>query len=110
MPDIQTCFFRTKLSSFQSKGKVDMGQICEFVINHHSEGAPVLSLLYKVAVTAGYASARVEWLFSALTKIDSPQRRSMTKRESNLTFLHFGRETFNDFLSIWNKPRKLSFT
>ena len=46
-------FSKQDWSAFKVRGKVDMGQICEFVINHHSEGAPVLSLLYKVAVTAG---------------------------------------------------------
>ena len=72
--------------------------------------------LYRVAATAGFAQARVESLFSALTKIDVPQRRRQsTKRETQLTFLYFESKTlmalkFEDFLKIWeSKPRKLSF-
>ena len=99
-------------SSLQIRGTIDMGKLCEFVISRHSEGAPILAQLYKVAITAGYASARVECLFSALTKIDSPQRRSMTtKTKSDLTILHFERKTlmslkFSDFLKVWKYETK----
>ena len=86
------------------------------MVKAHIDCAPVLTMLYRVAATAGYASARVECLFSALTKVDAPQRRRQaTKRESNLTFLHFERTTlmsleFDDFVKVWDsKNRKLSF-
>lgn len=95
---------------------VDINKVCAFLVRNHKDSAPVLTILYRVAVTAGYASARVECLFSSLSKVDAPQRRNQTtKRESNLTFLYFERQTlmslqFEDFLKIWeSKPRKLSF-
>ena len=82
----------------------------------HKDTAPILSILYRVATTAGFASARVESLFSSLSQIDVPQRRSMsTKRESDLTYLYFENETlmsvsFEEFLERWRqKPRRLKF-
>ena len=105
-------------SSFENETRktLDMTKICAFMVKNHANNAPILTLLYRVAVTAGYASARVECVFSALTKVDAPQRRRMsTRREANLTFLHFERKTlmslrFEDFLKVWReKPRKLSF-
>ena len=96
--------------------KVDLNKVCAFMVKAHIDCAPVLTMLYRVAATAGYASARVECLFSALTKVDAPQRRRQaTKRESNLTFLHFERTTlmsleFDDFVKVWDSTnRKLSF-
>ena len=62
--------------------------------------------VYRVASTAAFASARVESLFSALTKIDATQWRSMdTEREADLTFLFYEKDTlivhkFEDFLKI----------
>ena len=59
--------------------------------------------------TAGFASARVECLFSSLTAIDTAQRRSMTsKLEADLTYLLFESKTlqsltFDDFLKEWKK-------
>ena len=107
------------LSSFMHntcEKEVDMCKLCIFMDKNHVNNAPILTLLYKLAVTAGYALARVKCLLSALTKVDAPQRRCMTtERESNLTFLHFERTTlmelkFEDFLKTWNgKPQKLSF-
>ena len=99
-----------------TRNDIDMNKVCAYMIRHHAESAPVLTILYRVAVTAGYASARVECLFSALAMVDAPQwRRQSTKRESNLTFLYFERKTLmslkiEDFIKIWeSKPRKLSF-
>ena len=96
--------------------KVDLNKVCAFMVKAHIDCAPVLTMLYRVAATAGYASARIECLFSALTKVDAPQRRRQaTKRESNLTFLHFERTTlmsleFDDSVKVWDsKDRKLSF-
>ena len=89
--------------------KVNLNKVCAFMVKAHIVCA-------RVAATAGYASARVECLFSALTKVDAPQRRRQaTKRESNFTFLHFERTTlmsleFDDFVKVWDsKNRKLSF-
>ena len=64
------------LSSFMHdtrEKEVDMCKLCVFMDKNHVNNAPILTLLY-----AGYASARVECLFSALTKVDPPQRRRMT--------------------------------
>ena len=96
--------------------KVDLNKVSAFMVKAHIDCAPFSTMLYRVAATAGYASARVECLFSALTKVDAPQRRRQaTKRESNLTFLHFERTTlmsleFDDFVKVCDsKNRKLSF-
>ena len=99
-----------------SRNTVDLNKVCAYMAKSHIDCAPVLTILYRIAATAGYASARVECLFSALSKIDAPQRRCQTsQRESNLTFLHFERKTlmalkYDDFIKVWDsKPRKLSF-
>ena len=71
-----------------------MCKLCAFMVTNHANNAPILTKVYKVAVTAGYASAPVECLFSALTKVDAPQRRRVkTKREADLAFLHYERKT-----------------
>lgn len=95
---------------------IDLNKVCTFMVRNHEISAPVLTSLYRIAVTAGYSSARVESLFSAVTKIDAPQRRKMTtKRETNLSFLYFEKKTlmnlkFEDFIKVWmSKPRRLSF-
>lgn len=100
----------------ERKGVVDLTKVCQYMVRSHAEAAPVLCLLYRIAVTAGYASARCECVFSSLTKVDAPQRRSQSvKRETNCTFLYFERKTlmeleFEDFYKIWvGKPRKLKF-
>ena len=98
------------------KGVVDLTKVSQCMVRSHAEAAPVLCLLYRVAVTAGFASARCECVFSSLTKVDAPQRRSQSvKRETNCTFLYFEKKTlmeleFEDFYKIWvGKPRKLKF-
>ena len=98
------------------RNKYDLNKLCSFMMKTHADTAPTLTILYRVATTAGFASARVESLFSALSQIDVPQRRSMTtKRESELTFLYFEKKTlmsvtFKEFLTQWRlKPRKLNF-
>ena len=55
--------------------KVDLNKVCAFMMKAHIDCAPVLTMLYRVAATAGYDSAHVECLFSALTKVGAPQRR-----------------------------------
>ena len=86
------------------------------MLKNYRDIAPILCNMYLIAVTAGFASARVECLFCSLTGIDTPQRRSMTTdREADLTYLYFESKTlqsliFDDFLREWrNKPRKLCF-
>ena len=50
----------------------------------------ILSILYKLAITAGYTQSSVECLFSALTRIDSTQRhRHLIYRNASLAFRHF---------------------
>ena len=51
------------------KEDVDMNKVCAYMMKNHSISAPILTSLYHVAVTAGYASARVECLFSALSRV-----------------------------------------
>ena len=63
------------------------------MIKNYSGAATVLTQLYKLSITAGYASVTNECSFSALQQIDSPRRRSMSPyRECDLTFLYFERE------------------
>ncbi|CAB4034709.1 Hypothetical predicted protein, partial [Paramuricea clavata] len=96
--------------------KIDLSEVAIIVINNHQKGAPILSSLYKVAVTSGFTSTRVECVFSSLTRVDSPQRRSMkTQRETDLAYLSFESKvllndiTFEDFHKAWKmKPRTLS--
>ena len=78
-------------------------------------GATILKQLYLVASTAGYSSSVVECCFSALNRIDTCHRRTMTPyREAELTLLHFENDltrkiSFEDFKKLWlSKPRLLS--
>ena len=94
----------------------DIGDIYVFLRENYSEAAPILTDLFKMCVTCGYASARVECLFSALAYVDAPRRRkSGTDRESALTHLLFERElaktiSFEEFSREWlKKPRSLFF-
>ena len=96
--------------------KIDLSEVAVIVIKNHQKGAPILSSLCKVAVTSGFTSTRVECVFSSLTQVDSPQRRSMrTQREADLAYLSFESKvlmndvTFDDFYIAWKlKPRALS--
>ena len=95
--------------------KIDLVDVVTHVKNLHTETAPILSILYQVAITAGWTSTRCECVFSALSRVDSPQRRSMkTKRECDLAYLSFESKvlveeiTFEMFFTAWtSKPRKL---
>ena len=96
-------------------GVVDLVDFASHIIEKYVESAPILCSLYRVAITAGFSSTRVECLFSSLTRVDSPQRRSMlTKRECQLAYLAFESKTlldisFDTFLHAWKtKPRKLT--
>ena len=96
-------------------GRVDLDAVAKFVNDDYKTVAPVLCMLLNVAVTAGFTSTRVECLFSSLTRVDAPQRRSMTtKRECELSYLYFEKNvllndiTFEMFMNEWKlKPRKL---
>lgn len=98
-------------------GTVDLVVVTKLMAKEHGKSAPILSNLYKVAVTAGFTSTRVECLFSSLTRVDSPQRRSMkTARECDLAYLAFENKvlmediTFDSFLAEWKlKVRKFSY-
>ena len=105
------------LKSFHNNcEEIDIIKVAAYLSKKYPEAAPILCNLYLIAITAGYASARVECLFSALIAIDTPQRRSMTnEREADLTYLLFERKTlslvtFDNFLREWRKkPRKMVF-
>ena len=106
---------RNKEFSKDKNGVIDLVEIGSHLIVKHKESAAILGSLYKVAITAGFSSARVECLFSSLTMIDTPQRGSvLTERECQLAYLAFERKTlldisFDTFLHAWKtKPRKLS--
>ena len=97
-------------------GVTDLNKVRRYMVMNHNITAPILCILYRVSVTAGYSSARCECVFSSLTKVDAPQRRNQTlKRETNLTFLYFEKKAmmdlkFEDFFRVWSsKPRKLKF-
>lgn len=98
-------------------GRIDLVEVARIVMNDYQNGAPILSSLYKLAITAGFTSTRVECVFSSLTRVDSPQRRSMkTDRECDLAYLAFESDilinkiTFEDFYKRWtSKPRALPF-
>lgn len=93
----------------------DLVAVAVHVRNNHQSTAPVLTTLYDAAITAGWTSTRCECVFSALSRIDTPQRRSMkTKRECELAFLSFESKilieeiTFDMFFKAWkSKPRKI---
>ena len=68
--------------------KSKMTQMTQFVLT--LTWADILRQMYLVAVTAGYSRSVVEYVFSALNRIDMCHRRKMTPcRETGLTLLHF---------------------
>ena len=100
---------------FDSK-REDVGEIYLFLLQNYSDAAPILTALYKLCVTCGYASAKVECLFLAMTYVDAPRRRkSESWRECALTPLLFEKEmvrgiSFNESATEWlKKPRSLFF-
>ena len=96
-------------------GKIDLVAVARYMEVEYRKTAPVLTTLYRVAVTAGFTSTRVECLFSSLSRVDTAQRRSMkTDRECELAYLAYESKvlledvTFEMFLAEWKlKPRKL---
>ena len=107
--------FKDKKCPKNKNGRIELAEVARIVTNDHQKGAPFLASLFKLAITAGFTSTRVECAFSSLTRIDSPQRRSMkTDRECYLTYLSFESDvlmkniTFDDFYKAWaSKPRAL---
>lgn len=95
--------------------QIDLVDVALYILSEHTTTAPVLSTLYRVGVTAGFTSTRVECLFSSLSRVDRAQRKSMlTKRECELSYLAFESSvllkdiTFEMFLKEWKKkPRHL---
>ena len=111
-----TVFRNVILKQFPKESNPDICCIHKFLIQNYSAAAPILITLYKVAVTCGYASARVECLFSFLTQVDSSRRRSSTPyRECALTHQFFEKAivrdiSFEEFTLEWQKkPRALNF-
>ena len=96
-------------------GKIDLVAVARYMEEDHKETAPVLTMIYRVAVTAGFTSTRVECLFSSLSRVDTALRKSMsTTRECDLAYLAFESNVllkkinFEMFLHEWKlKPRKL---
>ena len=65
-------------------GVIDLNKVRRYMVKNHGEAAPILCILYRISVTAGYASARCECVFSSLTKVDAPQRRKHVSHVSLL--------------------------
>lgn len=111
--------FRPVLSSQKwnvdpSTKSINVNDVAGYMIKHYSSAAIVLTQLYRLGITAGYASVTNECSFSSLQQVDSPRRRSMSPyRECDLTFLYFERKllesvTFDEFIQEWyKKPRRL---
>ena len=81
------------------------------MLKNYCDDGPILCNMCLIAITVGFASARVECLISSLTGIDTAQRKSMTsKLEADLTYLLFERKhnnlTFADFFKKWKKKHR----
>ena len=109
-------FKHVNLSHCKSKQTNDIGDIYTFLLENYEVAAPVLIMVYRIALACGYASARVECLFSSMTYIDAPRRRQSTSfRQCALTHLFFEKNltrntSFEEFSTEWlRKPRSLFF-
>ena len=88
--------FKSKIEKFYDEGKQNpkidplntvTSKLLKFFKNNNTP--IVLSMLYKLAVTAGYTQCRVECLFSAVTRVDSShRRRHLIYRKACLAYLH----------------------
>ena len=103
---------KSKVWKKDEHGKVELLDVAGEI--EQLQGAPILTTLYNLAITAGFTSTRVECAFSSLSRIDSAQRRSMTsERECQLSYLYFESEvlmqvSFEDFFKYWeSKPRRI---
>ena len=87
MQNFSACFlFKDKQWPKVENGKVDLVDVAAIIKKDHENRAPVLTSLYNVAITAGYTSTRVECLFSSLSGVDTPKRRSMKTGRMQLSF------------------------
>ena len=55
---------------YNERQTIDLGKVCTFVMKKLGDKAPTLTVMYRVATTAGFASARCESLFSSLPQVD----------------------------------------
>ena len=94
------------------QGIVDMRDVAAYVIKSYSNTAPILCILYQVALTIGFTRASVECVFSRRTIIDSARRRSITLyRQCKLTLLYFEKQlckevTYEQFKKEWRKKTR----
>ena len=101
-----------KRNGQKKNGKIDLVEVYEIIKKELQESAPILVVLYQLAITAEFTEARIECVFLWLTWIDSTQRRSMgASRELNPAYLTFENGflvkdiTFDLFMKLWTcKP------
>ena len=67
------------------KGVIDLVKVTTFMVRNHVDTAPVLTMLYRLVVAAGYVSTLRLSIFIPKTRVDAPQR------QTDLTYLHFER-------------------
>ena len=104
--------FLRKRNGQKKNGKIDLVEVYEIIKKELQESAPILVVLYQLAITAEFTEARIECVFLWLTWIDSTQRRSMgASRELNPAYLTFENGflvkdiTFDLFMKLWTcKP------
>ena len=91
------------LQNIEHVESIDIMDVLRFLHKDFTATAFILIMLYRVVITCGYGSSRVECLFSAMAHIDTPKRRSQSPyRECNLTYIYFECEkvkaiTFQEF-------------
>lgn len=101
-----------KRNGQKKNGKIELVEVYEIIKKELQEKAPILVVLYQLAITAEFTEARIECVFLWLTWIDSTQRRSMgASRELNPAYLTFENGflvkdiTFDLFMKLWTcKP------
>ena len=101
-----------KRNDQKKNGKIDLVEVYEIIKKELQESAPILVVLYQLAITAEFTEARIECVFLWLTWIDSTQRRSMgASRELNPAYLTSENGflvkdiTFDLFMKLWTcKP------
>ena len=104
--------FLRKRNGQKKNGKIDLVEVYEIIKKELQESAPILVVLYQLAITAEFTEARIECVFLWLTWIDSTQRRSMgASRELNPAYLTFENGflvkdiRFDLFMKLWTcKP------
>ena len=71
---------------------IDMNKLCSFMMKQHSTNVSTITIMYRVDAKAGFASARVESLFSALIKIDPPHDAEWIQKEKQISHSCFMRK------------------